>query len=95
MNHRIRTLSYRSLRPLGGVQKFQPLFRTIMRPIPDDQLASILTYLESEDNFVFLETSKNSAREQTSFIFHKPLTLLAFHRDDSLEHFFGQAGGYL
>ncbi len=66
-----------------------------MRPIPDNLLVSILTYLESEDNFVFLETSKNSAGEQTSFIFHKPLTLLAFHRDDSLNHFFDQAGAYL
>ena len=66
-----------------------------MHPIPDNSLSRILTHLKEEDNFVFLETSKISAQEQTSFIFHKPIKLLTFYKCDNPQIFFGQIEEYL
>lgn len=66
-----------------------------MRPLPEKLLNDILTYLTTEDNFVFLETSKISAENRKSLIFLGPTAQLDCRRNDTPEAFWGQAENYL
>ncbi len=72
-----------------------------MIPISDNLLDYILNYLRTEDNFVFLETSKflppdsQKIQNQKSFIFHQPVTLLTCNIQDDPIIFLRQAEDYL
>jgi para-aminobenzoate synthetase/4-amino-4-deoxychorismate lyase len=64
-------------------------------PLPDRTIDAILNHLSTEQDFVFLETSKTSAEERRSLLFTKPRVLLEFSADQDPASFFGQAQGYL
>jgi para-aminobenzoate synthetase/4-amino-4-deoxychorismate lyase len=64
-------------------------------PLPDPTIATILSRLRAEENFVFLETSKTTAEECSSLLFTKPVAQLSFHAGQAPDAFFATAQGYL
>ena len=64
-------------------------------PLPDPTIDALLTHLSTEQDFVFLETSKTTAEERCSLLFTKPLDILVFSGDQNSRTFFDRAQGYL
>ena len=64
-------------------------------PLPDPTIDAILGFLSSEQEFVFLETSKTTAEERTSLLFTRPRAQLSLNAGQPVEPFFREAQAYL
>lgn len=66
-----------------------------LSPMGDQQLNNVLAFLHTQAHCVYLETSKTNDGNQYSYIFHDPIALLHFGKEQSLAHFCEQAQTYL
>lgn len=64
-------------------------------PLSDPVINNILQHLSTKKDFVFLESSKTTAEEKTSFLFTDPVDRLPFHANQNPEQFFARAQKYL
>ena len=64
-------------------------------PLTDETLARILALTASEDECVFLETSRVTPEESRSYFFHRPVAHLACYAHDNPSRFFQQAEDFL
>jgi len=59
-------------------------------PLNQQSLDAILAFLESKSNCVFLETSKTDDDNFCSYIFHDPIEIITFNKNQSVTEFFRQ-----
>ena len=64
-------------------------------PLPDPIIDTILSHLGAEKDFVFLETSKETASERHSLLFTKPEVQLSYSAGQEIEAFLKTAQDYL
>ncbi len=64
-------------------------------PLTDETLAQIMVMAGTEEECVFLETSRVTAGESHSYFFHRPVAHLVCYAQDDPSRFFQQAEGFL
>ncbi len=61
-----------------------------MKPLSDTTIRRLTSWLEQEDDFVFLESSRLSEENHRTFLFRNPSTYLSCYPSDSVTDFFDQ-----
>ncbi len=61
-----------------------------MQPFDDLTIAQLTSWLEGDDDFVFLESSRLTKNNCHSYLFRRPHTYLVCHAGDNPQHFLAE-----